>query len=154
MDALKKKICMLLSIMMTMCFFVSCGDDDGKDDSQVDKSLLVGKWVLTNLVTEDESGTDTESYAVSEEVDVIIFTEDGSCRNYSEVEINGKKEYDWDDKGNWSLVDDKTLKLLFYGEGQQTVKVLKMTATTLSFECSLSFEGENYKYTATYQKVS
>ena len=129
---------------------VSCSDDDDKDDPQVDKSVLIGKWVLTNLIEEDESGTDTDSFKTTEEVDVIIFNEDGTCRNYSKV----GDLYDWDDKGIWNLSANTTLKLLFYGEGQQTVKVLKMTATTLSFECSLSYDGEAYKYTATYEKVS
>ena len=134
---------------MASLAMVSCSDDD-KDDSQVEKSALVGKWVLTNLIYEDASETDSETFNVSEEADVVLLNEDGSCRNYSKV----GDLYDWDDKGNWSLSDDTTLKLLFYGEGQQTVKVLKMTATTLSFECSLEDERDTYKYTATYQKVN
>lgn len=134
---------------MASLAMVSCSDDDEKDDSEVQKSELVGKWVLTNLITEYGGETDTESFKVSEEADVIIFNEDGTCRNYAKW----GNDYDWDDKGNWNL-SDTTLKLLFYGEGQQTAKVLKMTATTLSFECSVTDEGETYKYTATYQKVN
>lgn len=152
-----KKHVLTFVAFFVMCMaslaMVSCSDDDDKDDSQVDKSALVGKWVLTNLIEEDESGTDTDSFEVSEEADVILLNEDGSCRNYCEVLMNGKIEYDWDDKGSWILSDNTTLKLLFYGEGQQTVKVLKMTDTTLSFECSITDDEYSYKYTATYQKV-
>lgn len=151
-----KKYVFTFVAFFVMCMaslaMVSCSDDDD-DDPQVDKSTLVGKWVLTNLVYEDENENESDSFKVSEEVDVILLNEDGSCRNY--CFIAEYDDYDWDDKGNWSLSDDTTLKLLFYGEGQQTVKVLKMTATTLSFECSLKDdEGDAYKYTATYQKVN
>lgn len=140
---------------MTSLIIISCSDNE--DDYQVDKSSLVGKWVLINLVYEVESENDSDSYDVSEEVDVILLNEDGSCRNYCkpiEQAAPGIDPYDWNDYGEWDLVNSISLKLLFYGEGQQIVKVLKMTTTTLSFECSLSSEGETYKYTATYKKVS
>lgn len=137
---------------MASLALVSCSDDDEKDDSSEEKTSLVGKWVLTNLAYVDEadaSENETKSFDVSKEADVILFNEGGTCRNYSKV----GDDYDWDDKGSWSL-SDTTLKLLFYGEGQQTAKVLKMTATTLSFECSITDEEYgNYKYTMTYQKV-
>lgn len=125
---------------------VSCSDDD-KDDSQVDKSILVGKWVMINLVEEYGDETLSYSFDVSEEEDIVLFNENGSCFNYNDK--------GWFDKGNWSL-SDTTLKLLFYGEGQQTVKILKMTETIFTFECLLENEkkeGEFFKCTATYQKV-
>ena len=38
---------------MASLALVSCSDDDDeKDDSQVDKSVLIGKWVLTNYTDE------------------------------------------------------------------------------------------------------
>lgn len=141
---------------MASLALVSCSDDDDeKDDSQVDKSVLIGKWVLTNYTdeyTEDgKTETDTESYEVSDEEDVILFNEDGSCQNYCKY---GDDDYDWNDKGSWSLVDKTTLKLLFFGEGQQTAKILKLTETTLSFESTVDYgDGSVSKYTATYQKV-
>lgn len=79
---------------MASLAMVSCSDDDEKDDSEVQKSELVGKWVLTNLITEYGGETDTESFKVSEEADVIIFNEDGTCRNYAKW----GNEYDWDVK--------------------------------------------------------
>lgn len=155
-----KKYVFTFVAFFVMCMaslaMVSCSDDDD-DDPQVDKSTLVGKWVLTNLAYEDESENESDSFKVSEESDVILLNEDGSCRNYCKPYDQagpGTDPYDWNDYGEWELINSTSLKLLFYGEGQQTVKVLKMTATTLSFECSLKDDGEVYKYTMTYQKVN
>ena len=152
---MKKNLFYLFALICSMSLFTACSDDDDeKDDSQVDKSVLIGKWVLTNYTdeyTEDgKTETDTESCEVADEVDVILFNEDGSCQNYAKV----GDDYDWNDKGSWSLVDKTTLKLLFFGEGQQTAKILKLTETTLSFESTVDYgDGSVSKYTATYQKV-
>lgn len=151
-----KKYVFTFAAFFVMCMaslaMVSCSDDDDdKDNSETQKSVLIGKWAMTNLISEYDGETDTESFEVSEEYDVIIFNEDGTCRNYAKI---GEDQYDWDDKGSWNLSNETTLKLLFYGVGQQTVKVLKLTATTLSFEATVTDEGDTYKYTATYQKVN
>ncbi|WP_278630095.1 DUF5004 domain-containing protein [Parabacteroides goldsteinii] len=155
-----KKYVFTIAAFFVMCMaslaMVSCSDDD-KEDSKTDESLLIGKWALSNLIYEDESETETDSFETSEEADVIIFNEDGTCRNYCKPNDQagpGIDPYDWNDYGEWKLVNSTSLKLLFYGEGQQTVKVLKMTASTLSFEASITDEGDSYKYTMIYQKVN
>ena len=62
---------------MASLALVSCSDDDDeKDDSQVDKSVLIGKWVLTNYTdeyTEDgKTETDTESCEVAVNAGLLL----------------------------------------------------------------------------------
>lgn len=57
MDALKKKICMLLSIMMTICFFVSCGDDDDPATDEIRDYFWEVKVVDKGHLTASEANS-------------------------------------------------------------------------------------------------
>jgi len=138
-------------VCMTL-MMVSCSDDDKNKDDK--KSFLIGKWVLVYSYYETEYGSIFEDESlVSEEEDVIVFKEDGVCRNYFKIDDT---VYDWDDYGEWELVDDSYLKLLFYGEGQQIVTISELTQTYLTFEYNDGideYNGTKYKMIMRYQKV-
>lgn len=155
-------------------FFWSCGDDDpGKDpeipETSVLEELLIGKWDLAKKETYYDNGEievdiyDDEEY----EGDVIIFNEDGTCRNYDcltkDIDVWWDYGYDghynifdWDDKGKWEFLDQDRLVLLFYGEGRQEVRLLELTDEILSFECYVEDEDgdedRNCNYKMTYRK--
>lgn len=143
---------MAFFVMCSTLMMVSCSDDDkGENDK---KSFLIGKWVLVYSYYEDEHGSIFEDeYLVSEEEDVIVFKEDGVCRNYLK---NNDTVYERDDYGEWKLVDDSYLKLLFDGEGQQIVTISELTQTSLTFEYNDGIDeyiGIKYKMIMRYQKV-
>lgn len=145
-------IFMAFFVMCSTLMMVSCSDDDkGENDK---KSFLIGKWVLVYSYYEDEHGSIFEDeYLVSEEEDVIVFKEDGVCRNYLK---NNDTVYERDDYGEWKLVDDSYLKLLFDGEGQQIVTISELTQTSLTFEYNDGIDeyiGIKYKMIMRYQKV-
>lgn len=171
--------------LFAMCLafsFTSCSDDEEKG-KETDESLLIGKWALVHMVYEDETETETETednYKASDEVDVIEFKKSGACHNYCYIgpdrRIKNKREssnpqsiigkevlsnyitsdsnYDWNDYGDWELSGDN-LSLLFYGEGQTTVKVESLTASRLTFTASGIYDDEDgaYRYEMTYQKI-
>lgn len=138
-------------VMLMALIMVSCSDDDKEKDDI--KSFLIGKWVLVYSYYEDEYGSIFEDESlVSEEEDVIVFKEDGVCRNY----LKDETVYVWDDYGEWKLVDDSYLRLLFYDSGQQIVSIIELTQTSLTFEYNDGIDENNgikYKMIMRYQKV-
>lgn len=154
---MKKYVVPLITLFSLLLIFsvTSCSKDGNKDeeeDQSYDESVLVGKWVQTHSIYEDEEGEyDDNKYKVSEEADVIEFMADGSCNNYSYVQ--SIHEFDWDDQGDWNLRGNR-LSLLYECQGQRTVKVTQLTSSILSFEDEGIDDGIKYKFTMTYQKVS
>lgn len=154
-------------------FFWSCGDDDpGKDpeipETSVLEELLIGKWDLAKMETYYDNGEIfVNSYDEVVDYDqleyeVIVFNEDGTCRNYScyskdldywkECGYDGQgRIFDWDDKGKWEFLDQDRLVLLFYGEGRQEVRLLELTDEILSFECYVEDEDGDEAYNCNYR---
>lgn len=132
---------------------VSCSDDENDKDKEAREEMLIGKWVMTYCFYEDEDEEEDRDYDISEEYDVIILREDGVCRNYCKSFDN--ISYDWNDYGEWAVMNDNKLKLLFYGEGENIVTINRLTETTLSFELNGIDEddGMPYTYKITYKKV-
>lgn len=135
---------------MCLAFSLTSCKDDEEKGKDMDESLLIGKWALVNMLYEDETETDEESYKASAEVDVIEFKKSGTCRNYCYIE--DIDDYDWDDYGDWEL-SGNNLSLLFYGVGQTTAKVESLTASRLTFVAAGKEDGESYRYEMTYQKI-
>lgn len=148
---------MTFFVMCMTLMMISCSDDDkDKDDEKASEEILIGKWVLVHSVYENDTEFEEDDDDVSKENDVIVFENEGVCHNYCKIAnvAPGIDPYDWNDYGKWKFMDNSSLRLLFYGEGQQIVKVLKLTSTILSFECTIDYkDGEIGHYTMTYQKV-
>lgn len=138
-------------ICMSSLALFSCNDND--DDKKIDDEILIGKWVLIEYTYESENGSYKDEYPIYEEEDVIVFKKSGVCHNY--CYIKSLDDYDWNDYGEWESINNSSIKLLFYGEGEQIVTILNLTETILSFECNVIDEddGTFSKYEMTYQRI-
>ncbi len=145
----KCKFYFIASFFMSLVIsLLSCSKDDegnNKHENTYDESLLVGNWVLTHVIYEDDEEYEEDHYSTSEEYDIINFQEDGYCRNFCDS---------WDDSGRWKLSGD-ALTLFYYGEGRRTVTITELSSSVLSFEDHGIFSDGSMEYTyiMTYRKV-
>lgn len=132
--------------MSLVISLLSCSKDDegnNKHENTYDESLLVGNWVLTHVIYEDDEEYEEDHYSTSDEYDIINFQEDGYCRNYCDK---------WNNSGRWKL-DGDALTLLYYDEGRRTVTITELSSSVLSFEDHGIDGSMEYTYTMTYRKV-
>lgn len=124
--------------------FVSCSSEND-DDEQFQNTSIEGLWQPTEAIFVNNSGTQViEVYDECQLLSRTNFIANGSFDQTGYYPVSGVCEIEWDNSGNWEIVNGNILRVTVNGQVDNGTKgdylIRELTSTTLKIDADLETE--------------